>query len=180
MAQKKAIIRTEQIERRTLLIRGQRVVLDSDLADLYGVSTKRLNEQVKRNKKRFPADFMFQITKSERSEVVPNCDHLQRLKFSPVCPHAFTEHGAIMAATVLNTERAIEVSVYVVRVFVKLRELLVNHRTLAAKLNELEHRIGNHDHQIKSLLNAIHRLMEPPPAASKRKKIGYLTEFEST
>ena len=180
MAPKKAIIPTERIERRILLIRGQRVVLDSDLANLYGVSTKRLNEQVKRNKKRFPGDFMFQITKSEKSEVVAKCDHLRRLKFSSVRPHAFTEHGTIMAATVLNTQRAIEVSVYVVRVFVKLREMLANHRTMASKLSELERRIGNHDHQIQSLLDAIRQLMEPPPAASKRKKIGYLTEFEGT
>ena len=180
MVQKKDIIPTERIERRILLIRGQKVILDSDLADLYGVSTKRLNEQVKRNKKRFPGDFMFRITKSEQSGVVANCDHLQRLKFSSVRPHAFTEHGAIMAATVLNTKRAIEVSVYVVRVFVKLREMLANHRTLASKLNELERRVGDHDHHIQSLLDAIRQLMEPPPAASKRKKIGYLTEFERT
>ncbi len=157
MARKKSIIPTERIERRILLTRGLKVVLDSDLASLYGVSTK-----------------------NEKSEVVANCDHLQRLKFSSVRPHAFTEHGAVMAATVLNTNRAIEVSVYVVRVFVKLRELLANHRTLASKLNELERHVGDHDHHIQSLLDAIRQLMEPPPAASKRKKIGYLTEFERT
>ena len=98
-------------------------MLDADLAGLYGVTTKRLNEQVKRNRKRFPADFMFQLTSREKAEVVANCDHLTRLKFSPTNPFAFTEHGAVMVASVINSERAVEVSVYVVRAFVKLREL---------------------------------------------------------
>ncbi|MCH8853145.1 MAG: ORF6N domain-containing protein [Planctomycetes bacterium] len=178
MVQKRAIIPTERIERRILLIRGQKMILDADLAVLYGVPTKVLNQAVKRNRRRFPADFMFQLTAFEKTEVVTNCDHLARLKFSSVRPHAFTEHGAIMAATVLNTRRTIEVSVYVVRVFVKLREMLANHRTLAVKLNELERHVGSHDHHIQSLLDAIRQLMEPPPAASKRKKIGYLAEFE--
>ena len=92
-------------------------MLDADLARLYGVSTKRLNEQVKRNKERFPERFMFRLTANEKAEVVANCDHLQKLKFSPVLPYAFTEHGAIMAATVLNTSRAIQVSIYVVEAF---------------------------------------------------------------
>jgi hypothetical protein len=108
---KQAIIPVERIEHAILLIRGQRVMLDADLARLYGVSTKRLNEQVKRNRDRLPEDFMFQLTPDEKAEVVANCDHLQRLKFSPALPYAFTEHGAIMVASVLNTSRAIEVSV---------------------------------------------------------------------
>jgi hypothetical protein len=99
------------------VIRGQKVMLDADLADVYGVTTRRLNEQVKRNRKRFPADFMFLLNDRERAEVVANCDHLVRLKFSPVPPYAFTEHGAIMAASVLNSPRAVEMSVYVVRAF---------------------------------------------------------------
>ncbi len=98
------------------------MILDTDLAKLYGVTTKRLNEQVKRNRERFPEDFMFQLTPEERSEVVANCDHLSKLKFSPVLPCAFTEHGAIMAASILNTPRAIETSVLVVRAFVRLRK----------------------------------------------------------
>ncbi len=114
----------EVIERKILLIRGQKVMLDSDLAKLYGVTTKRLNEQVKRNKSRFPEDFMFQLTVDEKAEVVASCDHLSRLKFSPVLPFAFAEHGAIMAASVLNTQRAADVSIYVVRAFVRLREIL--------------------------------------------------------
>lgn len=107
-----AMIPNETVEKRIVLIRGLKVMLDADLAELYGVPTKRLNEQVKRNRKRFPGDFMFQLTAEKKGKVVANCDHLQKLKFSPALPYAFTEHGAIMAASVLNTSRAIEVSVY--------------------------------------------------------------------
>ena len=118
-----ALVSRKQIEQTILLIRGHRVMLDTDLADLYGVTTKRLNEQVKRNRNRFPADFMFQLTSTEKAEVVANCDHLKKLKFSPVRPFVFTEHGAVMVASVLNSKRAIEVSIYVVRAFVALREM---------------------------------------------------------
>ena len=98
----KDLLPTERIERTILLIRGQKVILDMDLARLYGVTTKRLNEQVKRNRKRFPADFMFRLTVEEKAEVVANCDHLTKLRFSPGLPQAFTEHGAVMLASVLN------------------------------------------------------------------------------
>ena len=113
---------TAHIARQILVIRGQKVMIDADLAALYDVPTKRLNEQVKRNPGRFPGDFVFALTRAERDEVVANCDHLQRLKFSPTMPFAFTEHGALMAASVLNTPRAVEESLYVVRAFVELRE----------------------------------------------------------
>jgi len=118
------IIPIERVQDRILLVRGQKVIIDADLAVLYGVNTKRLNEQVKRNRKRFPQDFVFQLSESEKDEVVANCDHLERLKYSPSTPYAFTEHGALMAATVLKTEQAVQVSVYVVRAFVQLRRLL--------------------------------------------------------
>jgi hypothetical protein len=118
MSEKTSLIPVERIERSIFLIRGQKVMLDADLAELYGVTTKRLNEQVKRNRGRFPADFMFQFAAKEKIEVVANCDHLSKLKFSPVLPNAFTEHGAIMVASVLNTPRAIQTSVLVVRAFV--------------------------------------------------------------
>ena len=98
----KDLLPTERIERIILLIRGQKVILDMDLARLYGVTTKRLNEQVKRNKKRFPADFMFRLTVEKKAEVVANCEHLKKLRFSPGLPQAFTEHGAVMLASVLN------------------------------------------------------------------------------
>jgi phage regulator Rha-like protein len=168
---KQAIIPVERIEHAILLIRGQRVMLDADLAKLYGVSTKRLNEQVKRNRDRFPDDFMFQLTPDEKAEVVANCDHLQRLKFSPALPYAFTEHGAIMVASVLNTSRAIEVSVYVVRAFVKLREMLGTHKEMARKLAELERKLETHDTRIRSLFDAIRQLMAPP--AKPRRHIGF-------
>jgi len=103
MADKNSIVPIKQIESLILIIRGQRVMLDTDLAALYGVTTKRLNEQVKRNLKRFPEDFMFQLTLEEKQQVVANCDHLARLKFSPTLPYAFTEHGAIMAANVCES-----------------------------------------------------------------------------
>ena len=106
-----SLIPLERIQLSILIIRSERVILDTDLALLYGVATKRLNEQVRRNRKRFPEDFVFQLSKAEKDEVVANCDHLQKLKFSSTLPYAFTEHGAIMAANVLNGDRAVEASV---------------------------------------------------------------------
>lgn len=168
------IVPAERIESRILLIRGHKVMLDSDLAHLYQVGTKRLNEQVKRNKSRFPADFMFPLTAKEKAEVVANCDHLHRLKFSSTLPYAFTEHGTIMVASVLNAPRAIEVSVYVVRAFIKLREMLSTHKKLALKLAELEKRIEAHDEEITALFEAIRQLMEPP--VKSEKCIGFFPE----
>ena len=118
------IIPYEAVQQKILLIRGCRVMIDADLASIYGVTTKRLNEQVKRNKQRFPEDFMFQLNTKEKSEVVAKCDHLKKLKFSPNLPYVFTEHGAIMLASVLNSAAAIDASVHVVRAFVKLREII--------------------------------------------------------
>jgi hypothetical protein len=172
----KALIPVEVIEQRILLIRGQRVMLDADLSGLYGTTTKRLNEQVKRNRGRFPEDFMFQLTKKEKAEVVAICDHLAKLKFSPVLPNAFTEHGAIMVASVLNTKRAIQVSVFVVRAFVKLREMLSTHKELAHKLAMLERKLQNHDESIRSLVVAIRQLMAPPEPEPPKKQIGFLVE----
>jgi len=111
MTGKKAIISAARIEQSILVIRGEKVMLDADLAVLYGVTTKRLNEQVKRNRDRFPKDFIFQLTEREKREVVANCDHLKRLKFSLGLPYAFTEHGAIMLATVLNSPIAVKASI---------------------------------------------------------------------
>jgi phage regulator Rha-like protein len=172
MPRTNAIVPVERIESLILLIRGHKVMLDSDLAELYGVTTKRLNEQVKRNKERFPADFMFQLTseetKSLRSQIATSKRGHGGRRYRP---YAFTEHGAIMAASVLNSHRAIEVSVYVVRAFVKLREMLRTHKELARKLAELEKRIEGHDEEIMALFEAIRQLMEPPERPSK--KIGF-------
>lgn len=154
-----SIVLLEQVQSKILYIRGEKVILDSDLAALYGVPTKRLNEQVKRNHERFPSDFMFQLTKAEKDEVVANCDHLKKLKFSPVLPYAFTEHGAIMAASVLNSERAVQASIYVVRAFVKLRQMLAPYKELTGKLDQLENKLHKHDKQIIAIVQAIKLLM---------------------
>jgi hypothetical protein len=169
MADKVSLVPAERIEAKILLIRGQRVMLDADLAELYGVPTKRLNEQVKRNADRFPADFMFQL--NEKAEVVAKCDHLRGLRFSPVRPHAFTEHGAMMLASVLNSRRAVETSVFVVRAFVRLRQVLVTHRELSRKLGDLERHVKGHDEKIQSLVEAIRQLMTP--GDTKKKRIGF-------
>ena len=120
-----------------LFIRGQRVMIDADLGALYGVSTRVLNQAVRRNARRFPIDFVFQLTHAEKAEVITLCDHLQNLKYSPSRSLVFTEHGAIMAASMLNTPRAIEVSVHVVRAFVKLREILDSNSELSHRLSAL-------------------------------------------
>ena len=162
------LVPAERIERSILLIRGHKVMLDADLARIYQVPTKRLNEQVKRNRHRFPDDFMFQLAPEEKAEVVANCDHLRSLRFSPTLPYAFTEYGAVMLASVLNSSVAIAASVQVVRAFVKLRELLATHKDLARKLDALERR---YDAQFKAVFDAIRQLMAPPEA--KRGRIGF-------
>jgi len=174
MSAKDALVPAERLDRMILMIRGQKVMLDADLAELYGVPTKRLNEQVKRNADRFPEDFMFRLTAEEKKEVVANCDHLRSLRFSPGAPCAFTEHGALMLASVLNSRRAVEVSVFVTRAFVRLREVLVNHRELARKVIELERRMKGHDEQIRSLVDAIRQLMAAP--VTKGRRIGFAAD----
>ena len=167
-----SVIKLGAIQRRILLIRGEKVIVDADLAEAYGVPTKALNQAVRRNKERFPDDFMFQLSKEERIEVVTNCDHLKNLKFSKTLPFAFTEHGAIMAASVLKTKRAIEVSVFVVRAFVQLRELIAGHKELAVKIQQLERALADHDQQILVMVEAIKQLMSPQLPAKKR-RIGF-------
>ena len=170
-----------RIESRILLIRNQRVMMDADLAELYGVATKALNQAVKRNAARFPTDFMFQLTPAEKAEVVTNCDHLARLKFSKSLPFAFTEYGAIQASNILASPQAVEMGVYVVRAFVALRELLTGNKELALKLAELESRIerklDSHDQAIAGLINAMRELMRPPEPQQKR-PIGFFTSEE--
>lgn len=165
----------ERIQQSILLIRGKKVMLDSDLAKLYGVSTKRLNEKVKRNRDRFPEDFMFQLNPAEaevlRSQFATSKTGRGGRRY---LSFAFTEHGAIMLAAVLSTLRAIEVSVLVVRAFVKLREMLANHKELAVKLAELERKIETHDESIRTLFQAIRELMAQPEPP--RKRIGFQTK----
>ncbi|MDP2368210.1 ORF6N domain-containing protein [Rhodoferax sp.] len=173
-----------RIEGRIQVIRGLRVMIDVDLAALYGVPTKRLNEQVKRNRERFPSDFLFQLTAAEKAEVVANCDHLQKLKFSKVLPYAFTEHGAIQAANVLASAQAVEMGIYVVRAFVHLREALSTNADVAKRLAELEMKTErlelSHDTfsrntrlQLRQLLDAVRELMTPPDPPSR--PIGFVT-----
>jgi len=160
------------VESRIRVLRQHKVILDTDLAELYGVSVKRLNEQVKRNQERFPADFMFQLTAPEhealRSQFVTSGKGRGGRRYPP---YAFTEHGAIMAATVLNSERAVEMSVFVVRAFVRLREMLATNRELATKIEELELRLDTHDASIQDLIEAIKELMLPEDPTGR--KIGF-------
>lgn len=148
----KTPLEPKDISRRILTIRGQRVMIDTDLAELYGVTTKSLNQAVKRNPRRFQQDFAFRLTSGEKKELVTKCDRFVRLKHSTVFPLAFTEHGAIMAASVLNSKMAIETSIFVVRAFVHMREVLMKHRGLAARLTELERK---YDTQFRVVFDAI-------------------------
>ncbi|MGH9427707.1 MAG: ORF6N domain-containing protein [Terriglobia bacterium] len=166
------VVPRERIEQTILVIRGQRVVLDSDLAKLYGVSTKALNQAVKRNADRFPKDFMFRLTQQEKTRVVTNCDHLSKLKFSPTMPFAFTEHGAVMVANVLNSERAVEVSIYVVRAFVKLREMLGTHkpwlRNWPNSSGESNRTTAISGPSLRPFANSWNRLRQSPAASDSR------------
>jgi len=177
------IAAVDAIASRIVTLRGQRVILDTDLAALYGVETKRLNEQVRRNARRFPADFMFALEQDEWETLRSRIATLKsgRGQHRKYLPYVFTEHGAIMAATVLNSTHAVEVSIFVVRAFVQLRELLTGHKELAKRLDELEARIERklmtHDQAIAGILDAIRQLMAPPPEPAKR-PIGFVTGEE--
>ena len=175
------LIPIERIENRIYLIRGQKVIIDCDLAELYKVTTKRLNEQVKRNMSRFPADFMFQLTAEEfinlrgqlysanlRSQFATS-KHGGRRYF----PFVFTEQGIAMLSSVLNSERAIQVNILIMRAFVKLRQLLSTHKDLARKVEELEKKYSKHEIEISAVFKLLKKLMEPKPEAP-RKRIGFI------
>jgi phage regulator Rha-like protein len=162
----------DRIEKSIFLIRGQRVMVDSDLVALYGVTTKRLNEQVRRNASRFARDFMFQLDEKEasalRSQFATSKEGRGGRRY---LPYVFTEQGVAMLSSVLNSERAIQVNIAIMRVFVRLREMMATHKELAHKLAELEERIRDHDEQIQAIFEAIRQLMAPPE--SPRKRIGF-------
>jgi hypothetical protein len=168
------MIPQEVIENKIYLIRGHKVMLSTDLARLYGVPTKRLNEQVKRNIKRFPSDFMFQLTLDEykilRSQFATSSWGGERYP-----PYVFTEQGVAMLSSVLNSERAIQVNIAVMRAFIRLRRVIAAHEELARKFSELERKIEKHDVEIQSIFEAIRRLMAPPPERPKR-RIGFRQE----
>ncbi len=171
---KTAIILAKRVSSKILILRNQKVILDTDLAELYGVPVKRLNEQIKRNHERFPADFLFTLSSEEyqdlRSQNVTSSSAHGGRRY---LPHAFTEHGAIMAASVLNSQRAIEMSIFVVRAFVQMRQATVFNQHVVSKLAELEARLDSHDGEIQGLVEAIRELIEPLPANNRR--IGFET-----
>jgi len=168
MDEKAIEIPVDRIEQAIFLIRRQKVMLDADLAILYGVPTKALNQAVKRNERRFPPDFMFRLTKKEKNELVTNCDRFERLKHSSALPRAFTEQGVAMLSSVLNSERAIDVNIEIMRAFVRLRQMLSAHKDLERKLIALEKK---YDEQFKVVFDAIRALMAP--TQKPRKKIGF-------
>ncbi len=176
---KQVAVLTKRLESNILLVRGLRVILDSDLAELYGVELKKMNQQVKRNAARFPDDFVIQLSAEEaanlRSQIVTSSSSHGGRRY---LPYAFTEHGAIMAASVLNSERAVKMSIFVVRAFVRMREALANNQKIMSKLSELEQRVDNHDANIQELIEAIRELMEPLPATGRR--IGFALPADST
>jgi hypothetical protein len=176
-----------RIEGRIQLIRGLRVMIDADLAELYGVPTKALNQAVKRNTARFPADFMFQLDAVEKTEVVTNCDHLAKLKFTRALPYAFTEYGAVALANVLSSAQAVEMGIYVVRAFIRLRQEASVNVDLAKRLDELEDKTErlamsydtfsrNTRAQLKQVFDALRELMTPPDPP--KRSVGFVTHEE--
>jgi phage regulator Rha-like protein len=167
------IITEEFIMSKILLIRDQKVMIDSDLATLYGVTTKQLNQQVKRNTKRFPSNFMFQLTDIEKEQVVANCEHLNKLKFSSTLPYVFTEHGTMMLGNVLSSDRAIEFSIKIVEAFVKMREFLTNNLSVKLEIEEIKKKLINHDKNIELVFTYLDEMMEKQENKVERNKIGY-------
>jgi hypothetical protein len=166
---KTAIILAKRVTSKILIFRNQKVILDTDLAELYGVPVKRLNEQLKRNLQRFPPDFLFTLTRVEYQNLrSQNATSSSAHGGRRYLPYAFTEHGAIMAATVLNSKRAIEMSIFVVRAFVGMRQTLALNQHVVSKLSELEARLDSHDAEIQDLVEAIRELIAPLPANSRR------------
>ena len=171
---KAAIILAKKVGSKILVLRNQKVILDTDLAELYGVPVKRLNEQLKRNPQRFPPDFLFTLTRAEYQNLrSQNATSSSAHGGRRYLPNAFTEHGAIMAATVLNSKRAIETSIFVVRAFVQMRQALIVNQQVVSKLTELEARMDTHDVEIHELVEALNELLAPLPASKRR--IGFET-----
>jgi hypothetical protein len=168
------IVPMEVITEKIFEIRGQKVMIDVDLARLYGVPTKRLNEAVKRNIKRFPEDLMFKLSAAERDELVANCDRLTKLKHSSALPHAFTEAGVAMLSSVLNSETAIQINLQIIRAFIRLRRMLVEHDALRLAIEGLEKRVSKNERDIQIAIKAIQSILTPrvPPPA-KKFKIGF-------
>jgi hypothetical protein len=174
MANEPAMTPVEGMDSKIHLIRGQRVMLDSDLAAVYGVMTAALNQAVKRNQARFPSDFAFQLTPEEFEALMSQIGISKKGRGGRrKLPWVFTEDGALMAASVLNSDGAVEMSVFVVRAFVRMREILLSNRQLAAKLKELEKKVGSHDQVIAQLVTAIRKLLEAPVGDKQSREIGF-------
>ena len=172
------IITLDILQKKIFTIRNVRVMVDRDLADLYGVETKKLNQAVKRNLKRFPRDFMFQLTDNEQKELVTNCDHLQVLKYSSSNAYVFTEHGVTMLASILNSEKAIEINVQVVRAFIQLRQLVLENNDLTRRVAELEHYFIEHSKDYKEDMKEIHQAIDLLMDRTKPAKIGFIKTEE--
>jgi len=164
----------ERIEGKIYLVRGQKVMIDRDLAGLYGVLTKNLNKAVARNRRRFPDDFMFQLSKEEYSALRFQTGTLEKGRHSKYLPFAFTEQGVAMLSSVLNSERAIEVNILIMRAFVKIKEALATHKEVSRKLKELEVRLDGTDAQVQSILEAIRKMVEPEQRPKRR--IGFIQQ----
>lgn len=171
------LVPNEVVESRIFIIRGQKVMIDRDLAFLYGVATKALNQAVKRNIKRFPDDFMFLLSDKEKEELVTICDHLKDLKFSYNNPLAFTEQGVAMLSSVLNSERAILVNIQIMRTFTKLRRMFAGYKELKEKIDAMEMK---YDGAFREVFDAIKKLMEPPTAEERKLEIGFRSEEPDT
>ena len=172
------IITLDILQKKIFTIRNIRVMVDRDLADLYGVETKKLNQAVKRNLKRFPRDFMFQLTDNEQKELVTNCDHLQVLKYSSSNAYVFTEHGVTMLASILNSEKAIEINVQVVRAFIQLRQLVLENNDLTRRVAELEHYFIEHSKDYKEDMKEIHQALDLLMDRTKPTKVGFIKTEE--
>jgi hypothetical protein len=172
MAKKRlaALIPAARIEKSILLLRGQKVMLDRDLAALYGVKPIALRQQVKRNLERFPADFMFQLTAEEAELLVSHSVIPSRRSLGGALPYEFTQEGVAMLSSVLRSDRAVQVNIAIMRAFVRLREMLASHKDLARKLAELEQK---YDAQFQAVFEAIRQLMAPPPPPAGQRRIGF-------
>jgi len=169
-----SIISTESIVNKIVFLRGEKVLLDRDLAELYDVETKQLKRAVRRHISRFPGDFMFELTKNEYDSLRYQFGTLKRGEHSKYSPFAFTEQGVAMLSSVLNSERAIEMNIAIMRAFVHLRKMIASHDELAQKLAELEQHLEGHDEQIQAIFEAIQQLITPPEKT--RKKIGFVVK----
>ena len=172
------MITPDILQNKIFTIRNTRVMVDRDLADLYGIETKKLNQAVKRNLKRFPSDCMFQLSDNEQKELVTNCDHLQVLKYSSSNAYVFTEHGVTMLASILNSEKAIEINVQVVRAFIQLRQLVLENNDLTRRVKELERYFIEHSKDYKEDMKEIHQAIDLLMDRTKPAKVGFIKTEE--